>query len=135
MSGTGSRKIKITYLIPSTIGRDKLSSQLVSNYLNVGFSKVDLLKVVYFEHAGYTSPAVFNSKGEPVSLYRKSDPSGAIYYNGISLFKDYSENMEFIVQVLKPSPVIFSTFERNGEQYYQLAIEPNSFWNQNLHTV
>jgi len=127
MSGTGSRKIKITYLIPSTIGRDKLSSQLVSNYLNVGFSKVDLLKVVYFEHAGYTSPAVFNSKGEPVSLYRKSDPSGAIYYNGISLFKDYSENMEFIVQVLKPSPVIFSTYERNGEQYYQLAIEPNSF--------
>jgi hypothetical protein len=64
MSGTGSRKIKITYLIPSTIGRDKLSSQLVSNYLNVGFSKVDLLKVVYFEHAGYTSPAISNSKGE-----------------------------------------------------------------------
>ena len=46
MSGTGSRKIKITYLIPSSISIDKFSTKLISNYLNVGSVKVDFLKEV-----------------------------------------------------------------------------------------
>ncbi|MBK8642522.1 MAG: T9SS type A sorting domain-containing protein [Saprospiraceae bacterium] len=127
MSGTGSRKIKITYLIPSSISIDKFSTKLISNYLNVGSVKVDFLKVVYFQETNFVSPVLVNTKGEAISLFKKYEPSGNVYYNGVCLYKDYIEDMDFEVQVFNPSPIIFSVFERNGEKYYQLAIQPNSF--------
>jgi len=126
MASDSSRRVKLNMLIPGTWGPDEVGHFLPVNFSRSGYSAPDIHRVRYFPEPGFSNP---NLKGRSENPFvQDSNESGELYYEYNLDGQFFDESQPFIIsQSPMENGVFLQTYERDSEQFYELALQPDAF--------
>ncbi len=123
MVGNETRKVKITYLLPSVWNSESISSVLPIALLKTSKYPIPGLKVLTWPDSWFREPS-FNN--EQIKFFSKSDSLLGDYYNATIPYFLLNTNSKLNFNSLKETEFYFSNFNNGGETTYQLVFFPEA---------
>lgn len=125
MAGNETRKVKITYLMPSTWGKTNITADLPTAILNTSFYKPSHLNIFAFTDTIWTSPDIVND--EVIQFTSETDSIFGDYKRFVIESSKYNSNLKMGYNNPMNNGFYFSKYQKADEGIYQLAIFPNAF--------
>jgi len=126
MNKVSTRRVKITWLQPVTIGEDKARLSLPINILGLSKYPIQKFNLSVWTDDRYKAPSILNQPNTKFEVVNDTAEFGQYYRTQLFLYQ-----YEDIVQLAFASPLqngyYLSTGESRGEQFYQLAVLPRTF--------
>lgn len=124
MLGNSTRKIKITFLMPTSWAQNEVRSSLPLSILSTSLVPLQKLNVVTWTDNTWTNPHFFGITN--LAYYPQSDTLlGSYYYTEIPNFL-FSSNFSTAFNSPVSDGAFLSTYSDGTDKYYQLAIDPKS---------
>ena len=126
MAGNAYRKVKITYLVPLDLNGNILSGPIATNYLTTSKIPINNINFIYLPETKYGNPILKTNTGTEITFWEKEDPEfGKFLYKPITL-NDITKTPILQFTLDRSYTSYFTTFEKDNENYYQLAIQLSS---------
>ncbi len=126
MAGNAYRKVKITYLVPMDLNNNSISAPIAASYLSASNVPINNINLIYIPESKYGNPVLKTNSGSEITFWEKEDPEFSKYlYKPITLI-DITKSPILKFTLDQSYPSFFTTFEKNNENYYQLAVSLNS---------
>ena len=126
MAGNAYRKVKITYLVPADLNNNELLAPVAASFLTVSKVPIANINVIYIPETKYGNPVLKTSTTSEITFWEKEDPElGKYLYKPITL-NDITKSPILKFNLDQPYSSFFTTFEKDNENYYQLAVKINS---------
>lgn len=126
MAGNAYRKVKITYLVPLDLNGNILSGPIATNYLNTSKIPINNINFIYLPETKYGNPILKTNSGTEITFWEKEDPEfGKFLYKPITL-NDITKTPILQFTLDRSYTSYFTTFEKDNENYYQLAVQLSS---------
>lgn len=123
MVKTGTRKVKITWLQPINMYKNRAVADLPFSILNTSANPVQDFNLLVWTDDRFQAPQFVDQPDLPFELV--DDPQAGTYYR-VSLTPGwYAEDLHLQFASPFQDGVFASTFTNGGEQYYQLAVNPS----------
>lgn len=121
MNGNGTRKVRITYLVPNIWNENFVSTPLPINLLKVSLNKTSPASVVTWTNLEWTSPSITGSDG----VFQSSSDT---FFNDHIKMDISNPNTSFPYTLNFKNPMIngvyFKYFKNNQDGFYQLSLLP-----------
>lgn len=122
MAAHESRKVKITFLTPASWTKKAVSSQFLSDNLLVSKNPINTIQVQAKLSAEWKNPVI---TGNPTLLFDVTEMAGgAINYSLDLNWNNLAGYQKFEVSNPMQNGYYLGYFEKNGDKFYQLALNP-----------
>lgn len=119
----GSRKVKITYLMPTRWENGMVQADLPIDLLRTAHTPTDL-RVRTFLPTGWTNPTLLSERTD--DFVTVTDPTfGTLQESVINEEVVWEENPVFQVQAPTENGIYLSTYTEEDENFYQLVYQPS----------
>jgi Ca-activated chloride channel family protein len=126
MVGTSYRKVKISYLMPVTVGGSSVASPLPMNVFRLSKTPLNKVTVFYWPADGYTSPKFMEFANGFESIPRTDTETGKPFFYG-EIQNKYISNA-VTLQAGAPATTVFVGKYENilkpGEGFFQVSFNP-----------
>lgn len=132
MVGTSSRKIKITYLLPSTVSSTALSTALPMNLFRVSKTPLNKVTVFYWPSVGEGRPSIAEVPNAFYPAIRMDNVTEKQFCYGEIL--SASINNSATLKMTRSSAVFAGRYAdpvKSGEGYFQVSFNPSTVFNIN----
>lgn len=125
MVGNGTRKVKITYLMPAKWDKTNITADLPTAIINTSMNKPPYLSLFAFTDSTYTTPDIVNE--EKIQFTTETDSVFGDFKKAFIDQSDYDKNLKIGYNNPMEEGLFFSKFQQGNEGVYQLAILPDAF--------
>ena len=130
MAGNQTRKVKITYLMPTTWNKSTVNSVLPTGILNTSRFKPANFPIKAWTDTTWTNPQLINNPA--ISFAAKSDTTFGDYQEALIPSSKYTDNISIGYNTPLVNWLYLSRYQQGNEGTYQLAIFPEQFINANV---
>jgi len=130
MAGNQTRKVKITYLMPTTWNKSTVNSVLPTGIINTSRFKPANFPILALTDNTWTNPQLINNP--EISFVAKSDTTFGDYQEALIPASKYSANISIGFNTPLVNGLYLSRYQQGNEGTYQLAIFPEQFINANV---
>ena len=127
MAGNQTRKVKITYLMPTTWNKNNVISQIPTEIINTSSNKLASFPIIAWTDSTWRNPQMINNP--ELSFVAKKDATYGDYHEAIIPSSKYSNTMSIGYNSPLVNGMYFSSHQKGSEGIYQLAIFPDQFIN------
>ena len=125
MVGNGTRKVKITYLMPAKWDKSNITADLPTAIINTSMNKPPYLSLFAFTDSTYTTPDIVND--EKIQFTSETDSVFGDFKKALVDQSDYDKNLKIGYTNPMKKGLFFSKFQQGNEGVYQLAVLPDAF--------
>lgn len=125
MVGNETRKVKITYLMPTTWGKTNITASLPFAVLNTSRYKPLYLSIFAFTNTTWTTPDIVND--DVIQFTQEKDSIFGDFNRAFIESNKYNNNLKMGYNNPMNDGFYFSKYQKGNEGVYQLAIYPNAF--------
>ncbi|HAH24609.1 MAG TPA: hypothetical protein DCL77_12805 [Prolixibacteraceae bacterium] len=125
MAGNQTRKVKITYLMPTTWNKSQVSSKIPTAIVNTSYNKPASFPVVAWTDTTWTNPQVINDPD--LSFVAKSDTTFGDFHEATIPSSKYNNALSIGFDSPLVNGMYFSQYQKGNEGIYQLALFPDQF--------
>ncbi len=126
MAGNQTRKVKITYLMPTTWNKSNVFSAIPTAILNTSNYKPADFQIFTWADAIWTNPKIINDP--EINFVAKSDTTFGTYQQAIIPSSKYSSNVNIGFNTPAVGGLYLSGYQKGNEGIYQLALFPDQFF-------
>ena len=126
MAGNQTRKVKITYLMPTTWNKNNVISAIPTAILNTSLNKPASFPVVAWTDTTWTNPQIIND--QDIKFVAKNDTLFGDYHEAVVPSSKYNQDASLGFNAPLENGIYFSQYQQGNEGIYQLAIFPNQFF-------
>lgn len=126
MAGNQTRKVKITYLMPTTWNKSQVMASLPTDILRSSAFMPSHFPVVTWTSDTWKEPTIVANA--EFSFTNKSDDSLGNYYEALIPSSQFDTNVKVAFNAPLNNGVYFSEYGSNQEGIYQMAIFPDQFF-------
>jgi len=130
MAGNQTRKVKITYLMPTTWNKSTVNSVLPTGIINTSRFKPANFPIKAWTDTTWTNPQLINHP--EISFTAKSDTTFGDYHEALIPASKYTDNISIGFNSPLVNGLYLSGYQQGNEGTYQLAIFPEQFINANV---
>lgn len=126
MAGTDYRKVKISYLLPSSISGNQMSQGIYMPYLQTSKVPLPEIQLVYFPTEKHLTPTISLGLNPPAVMWSGTDPTLGSYFYKTVPSKDAINGFGLTLQMEKNFNSFYSTYSIGKDHYYQIGIKLDS---------
>ncbi|HEY3373036.1 MAG TPA: VIT domain-containing protein, partial [Prolixibacteraceae bacterium] len=130
MAGNETRKVKITYLMPTTWNKTQVVSQIPTAIVNTSYYKPAVFPIVTWTDATWTNPQIINN--QDISFAAKTNTDYGDYQEAIIPASKYSQTVSIAFDSPLENGLYFSPYQQGNEGIYQLALFPDQFFQSDV---
>lgn len=130
MAGNQTRKVKITYLMPTVWSKNQVSSKIPTAIVNTSVFKPSSFPIVAWTDTTWKDPQVVNDPD--INFVAKSDTTFGDFHEAIIPSAKYNSALSIGFDAPLVNGLYFSQYQKGNEGIYQLAIFPDQFMNTSV---
>jgi len=130
MAGNQTRKVKITYLMPTTWNKSNVVSAIPTAILNTSLNKPANFPILTWTDAPWMNPQMINDP--EINFVAKSDATFGDYHQAMIPSSKYNNNVSIGFKTPLENGIYLSGYQQGNEGIYQLAIYPDQFIDANV---
>jgi len=123
--GNGTRKVKITYLMPAKWDKTNITADLPTEIVNTSMNKPPYLSLFAFIDNIFTTPDIVND--EQIQFTSETDTVFGDFKKAFIDQSDFYRNLKIGYNNPMEKGLFFSKFQQRKQGFYQLAILPDAF--------
>lgn len=126
MKRTNTRRVKITWLQPATIGREKTTLDLPFDLLKYSFNPLSKFNLLVWTNDRFKVPSLFN---QPNTYFEEVEDTidGGHFYRTVLNSSQFTNDVKLAFASPMRNGYFLNTGVSEGEKFYQLAVSPNYF--------
>jgi hypothetical protein len=126
MAGNETRKVKISFMLPTKWTNDKVSAEVVTNILQTSSIAVEKLTVITFTDNTWKNPVLTGTSS--VTFTKQNSGLLGQHYKAEVPNADFTNNIGISFNSPAIDGVYVSKFENEGEGLFQMALIPSAFY-------
>lgn len=126
MAGNQTRKVKITYLMPTTWNKSNVISQIPTAIINTSYNKPANFPIIAWADTTWTNPQIIND--QEINFEAKNDTTFGDYQQAMIPASKYNSTPSIGFNAPLENGIYFSHYQQGNEGVYQLAIFPDQFF-------
>jgi hypothetical protein len=126
MAGNQTRKVKITYLMPTTWNKSNVISQIPTAIINTSLNKPANFPIIAWADSIWTNPQIINDP--EIKFVAKTDTAFGDYQQAMIPASKYNNTPGIGFNAPLENGIYFSHYQQGDEGIYQLAIFPDQFF-------
>ena len=125
MVGNQTRRVKITYLMPTTWSKSHVLAALPTAILNTSLNKPANFPIITWADTTWTNPRIINDND--IIFEPKKNATFGDYHEAVIPSSMYNGNVSIGFDAPLENGIYFSPWQQGNEGIYQLAIFPDQF--------
>lgn len=130
MAGNQTRKVKITYLMPTTWNKSNVNSAIPTAILNTSYIKPANFSVLTWTDTQWTNPQIINDA--EISFVAKNDNTFGNYHEALIPSSKYNKSLNIGFKTPVENGIYLSGYQKGNEGIYQMALFPDQFFETNV---
>ena len=130
MAGNQTRKVKITYLMPTTWNKSNVISQIPTAIINTSANKPASFPIITWADTTWTNPQIISDPD--IKFVAKNEPTFGDCLEAIIPSSKYQNTESIGFNSPLVNGLYFSQYQKGNEGMYQLALFPDQFITTNL---
>lgn len=130
MAGNQTRKVKITYLMPTIWSKSNVISGIPTAILNTSYYKPANFPILTWTDTQWINPQITND--DEISFVAKNDDTFGNYHEALIPSSKYNKSLNIGFNTPVENGIYLSGYQKGNEGIYQMAIFPDQFFETNV---